>query len=251
MVVDPRIETLVSDTEFFAIGNEIGRKHGATIIKNPDCKVFSSNMARDAEAGANLEEIEREFNDIGFVRFFTDSFSFNLDEGLISRGFKKNSEQIGFWLDIPKNPLSSDGVELVPVVSESEKKQYLDFHTLEAREHKTPEDVIDIVGVQRLNKIHDPRMKWFLVVENAIATGSIGILFLAHSARIKNPYTIPELRGRGLGVKACNAVIEMARQNGLSGVSVYAQPGSGGHKLYSKIGFREVLRHNIFIKFLS
>lgn len=251
MTIDPRVETLVSDTEFFAIGNGIFRKHGATIIKNPDCKVFSSNMARDAEMGANLEEIEKEFADIGFVRFFTDTFCFNLDCDLISRGFKKNSEQIGFWLDIPKNPLSSDGVELVPVVSESEKKQYLDFHTLEAREHKTPEDVIDLIGVQRLNKMNDPRMKWFLVIENGIATGSIGILFLAHSARIKNPYTIPELRGKGIGAKACNAVIEMARQKGLSGVSVYAQPGSGGHKLYSKIGFREVLRHNIFIKFLS
>ena len=91
-------------------------------------------------------------------------------------------------------------------------------------------------------------MKWFLVNREGMLAGSVGILLLDNSARIKNPYTLPEFRGKGIGANACHFVNKLAFENGAVGISVYAQPNSGGFKLYTKMGFKQVLEHKILMR---
>jgi GNAT superfamily N-acetyltransferase len=247
--LDPIAQTLQGDTQYYAIGNQIETRHGANLIFNARFKVWSCNMARDFEDGFDLPSIEGFFHSKGidFCRAFVLSYKPGHIDKLASSGFRQTSSQIGFWID-RYEPSIDPSFTFEPVETEEQKEAYLELHRLEALEHKTPEELIDSIGTQRLDKGFDKRMRWFLVFKDKKLAGSVGILLLDKSARIKNPYTLPEFRGQGIGASACHFVNKLAFDLGLSGISVYAQPGSGGFKLYTKMGFSQILEHKILMK---
>lgn len=249
VAIDEISETIAGDTQYYAIGNRIEKNHGATLIYNTEFKVWSCNMARDFEDGFDLQETEGFFasKGIDFCRAFVLTSKTDQLEKITKAGFRQTSSQIGFWID-KYEPVIDPSFSFEPVETESQKKTYLDLHRLEALEHKTPEELVDSIGVQRLDKGLDKRMKWFLVFKDGKLAGSVGILLLEKSARIKNPYTLPEFRGKGIGANACHFVDRMAFENGAQGISVYAQPNSGGFKLYTKMGFSQILEHKILMK---
>lgn len=249
VAIDSISETIAGDTQYYAIGNKIEKNYGSTLIFNTEFKVWSCNMARDFEEGFDLGKIEGFFasKEIDFCRAFVLSDKSEQLERFSTEGFRQTSSQIGFWID-KYDPVVDPSFSFEPVESESQKKAYLDLHRLEALEHKTPEELIDSIGAQRLGKGQDKRMRWFLVFKDGKLAGSVGILLLEKSARIKNPYTLPEFRGKGIGANACHFVDGLAFENGAQGISVYAQPNSGGFKLYTKMGFSQILEHKILMK---
>jgi len=248
--MNPKLETVRSDSEFFAIGNEIEKKYGATLIYNNDLKVWSCNMVRDLEPLADIEKIETFYSskEISFVRVYLEDTQTDLVRTLLERGYSEKQPQVGFWLDCEQTIQDYESITLELVKTDEERRLYLELHQLECLEHNTPPELIDRIGQQRLNKNLDSRMRWYLVYNQKDLVGSIGLLLLGESARIKNPYTMPKNRGKGFGSLACMRAINEAKDIGVKGVSVYAQPESGGFKLYTKLGFREIIRHRIFLK---
>ncbi|NTU61298.1 MAG: GNAT family N-acetyltransferase [Caldiserica bacterium] len=242
-------ETLKGDTGYYAIGNHLENKFGASLIFNTEFKVWSCNMARDLADSADIDSIIKFFDDKGidFCRAFALTTQENLLNKLASKGFRQTSSQIGFWID-KYEPEIDPIFSFTPVEDEPSRNAYLELHKLEALEHKTPAEIIDSIGLQRLDKNKDRHMKWFLVNREGKLAGSVGILLLENSARIKNPYTLQEFRGKGIGANACHFVNKLAFENGASGISVYAQPNSGGFKLYTKMVFKQVLEHKILMK---
>jgi GNAT superfamily N-acetyltransferase len=247
--LDQIAETLQGDTQYYAIGNRIETGYGAALIYNTRFKVWSCNMARDFDDGFDLPSIEDFFlsKGIGFCRAFVLAGKPHQIEMLINSGFRQTSSQIGFWID-RYEPHIDSSFAFEPVETDGQKNAYMELHRHEALEHKTPEDLIDSIGSQRLDKGLDKRMRWFLVFKDGKLAGSVGILLLEKSARIKNPYTLPDFRGQGIGANACHFVNKLAFDLGLDGISVYAQPNSGGNKLYSKMGFSQILEHKILMK---
>lgn len=242
-------ETLKGDTGYYAIGNNFENKYDATLIFNTEFKVWSCNMARDFDDSSDIDSIIQFFEDkgIGFCRAFVLSTQENFLNKLTSKGFRLTSSQIGFWID-RYEPVIDTVFSFTPVEDETSKERYLELHKLEALEHNTPAEIIDSIGLQRLEKNKDEHMRWFLVNREGRLAGSVGILLMENSARIKNPYTLPEFRGKGIGANACHFVNKLAFENGVKGISVYAQPNSGGFKLYTKMGFNQVLEHKILMR---
>ncbi|MBP7733202.1 MAG: GNAT family N-acetyltransferase [Caldisericia bacterium] len=242
-------ETLKGDTGYYAIGNNLEHKFGANLIFNTDFKVWSCNMARDLDDATDIDSIIKFFEDKGidFCRAFALTTQENLLNKLTAKGFRQTSSQIGFWID-RYEPVIDPVFSFTLVDDDASKKTYLELHKLEALEHNTPAEIVDSIGQQRLDKNKDSHMKWFLVNREGKLAGSVGILLLDNSARIKNPYTLPEFRGKGIGANACHFVNKLAFENGAKGISVYAQPNSGGFKLYTKMGFGQVLEHKILMR---
>jgi GNAT superfamily N-acetyltransferase len=246
---DEIIETLKGDTQYYSIGNCLESKFGASLIFNAEFKVWSCNMARDFDDNADIDSCISFFSDKGidFCRAFVLAWQESLLEKMTSKGFRQTSSQIGFWID-RYQPAIDSAFSFELVSNEETQKTYLELHEFEASEHNTPKELVDAIGRQRLNKNKDDHMKWYLVNYKGKLAGSVGILLLEKSARIKNPYTLPEFRGKGIGANACHFVNKIAFDNKANGISVYAQPNSGGFKLYTKMGFKQVLEHKILMR---
>jgi GNAT superfamily N-acetyltransferase len=249
MAIDKIAQTLLGDTKYYAIGNTVEQKYGATLISNTNMKVWSCNMARDFQPNADLSGIIKHFQNLGidFCRAFVESDNAKLIEQMSLSGFRAASSQIGFWID-RYDPFYSNDFSFEEVKSLEQRTAYMELHRLEAEEHGTPSEIVNSIGLQRLDKNRFEGMKWFLVYKYGTLAGSVGILILDKSARIKNPYTLPEFRGQGIGANACHYVNKLAFDKGSQGISVYAQPGSGGFKLYTKMGFAQVLEHKILMR---
>lgn len=243
------LETLKGDTQYYSIGNTLESKYGTNLIFNTNFKVWSCNMARDFDDESDIDSCISFFGNKGidFCRAFVLSTQESLYSSMIDKGFRQTSSQIGFWID-KYQPTIDPAFSFELVSNDATEKIYLELHEFEASEHNTPKELIDSIGRQRLDKNKDIRMKWYLVNYNGKLAGSVGILLLENSARIKNPYTLPEFRGKGIGANACHFVNKIAFEKGATGISVYAQPNSGGFKLYSKMGFKQVLEHKILMR---
>lgn len=246
---DSIIETLKGDTQYYSIGNNLENRYGANLIFNTQFKVWSCNMARDFDEETDIDCCIKFFSEKGvdFCRAFVLSTQESLLERMTDKGFIQKSSQIGFWIDIYQ-PAIDPAFSFESVSDEATEKVYLELHELEALEHNTPKELLDSIGRQRLNKNKDSRMRWYLVNYEGKLAGSVGVLLLENSARIKNPYTLPGFRGKGIGANACHYVNRIAFENGAQGISVYAQPNSGGFKLYTKMGFKQVLEHKILMR---
>lgn len=92
-------------------------------------------------------------------------------------------------------------------------------------------------------EITNPLSLWFVAVEEEQVLGYIGSQSVLGEADMMNLAVCQEARGKGIGIKLVNALIDSLRQNGVYRLTLEVRVSNNpAIKLYEKLGFQQIGR---------